>query len=52
MLSRLLAVLVFLPLGVILAIMSVVTLISAFLASRRAAEPELATAPETATANA
>lgn len=37
--------------GVILAIMSVLTLASAFLASRRAPEPELATAPETATAN-
>lgn len=38
--------------GVILAIMSVITLISAWLASRRAVEPELATDPATATANA
>jgi MFS family permease len=38
--------------GVILAIMSAVTLVAAFLASRRRVEPELATRPETATANA
>lgn len=36
--------------GVILAIMSAVTLVSAYLASRRRAEPELATEPESATA--
>ncbi|WP_228479529.1 MFS transporter [Microbacterium atlanticum] len=38
--------------GVILAIMSAVTLVSAFLASRRRPEPELATEPESVTANA
>lgn len=36
--------------GVILAVMSAVTLVAAWLAARRAPEPELATAPETATA--
>ena len=36
--------------GVILAVMSAVTLVSAFFASRRRAEPELATEPESATA--
>lgn len=35
--------------GVILAVMSAVTLVAAWLATRRAPEPELATAPETAT---
>ncbi|WP_239453395.1 MULTISPECIES: MFS transporter [Microbacterium] len=38
--------------GVILAIMSAVTLVSAWLAARRGVEPELATDPATATANA
>src|SRR6478609_488844 len=38
--------------GVILAIMSLVTLVSAWLASRRPVEPELATEPETATVTA
>lgn len=36
--------------GVILAVMSAVTLVSAWLASRRSPEPELATEPESATA--
>lgn len=36
--------------GVILAVMSAVTLVAAWRAARRAPEPELATAPETATA--
>ena len=38
--------------GVILAIMSAVTLVSAWLATRRAVEPELATDPASATATA
>lgn len=36
--------------GVVLAILSTITLVSAWLAARRPAEPELASAPETATA--
>ena len=38
--------------GVILAIMSVITLVSAWFASRRTVEPEFASAPETVTTGA